>query len=77
MSEDTRLDLMSTVKDAIYAGASEDDEILNLLLRLAAVEIRDGRRLFENPLDEPIFWSKHFKVWVRDSLEKVIKMEEE
>jgi len=59
------------VKSAIYSGSAEDDRSLALLLGLTIDEVLDGRSLFPNPLEEPVFYKHYFKPWVEDAIEKL------
>ncbi len=64
---DRRLgELEEAVKDFILTG--EGDGVLRLLVDLTAASITEERPLFPNPMEEPAFFRKWFKVWVREGL---------
>lgn len=45
-----------------------EDGVLDTLIEVATLDIIDGRRPFENPLDEPLFYRRHFRKWVSAAL---------
>ena len=59
--------LEEAVKDFILTGEG-DDAVLRLLVELTAASITEGRPLFPNPLEEPAFFRKWFKLWVQEGL---------
>ena len=66
-------ELEEAVKDHILTG--EGDPSLRLLVELTAVSIAEERPLFPNPLEEPAFFRKFFKIWVREGLQERGKLE--
>ncbi len=60
-------ELEEAVKDFILTGEGEDP-VMRLLVDLTAASITEERLLFPNPLEEPAFFRKWFKVWVREGL---------
>ena len=65
-------ELEEVVKDYILTGGG--DPTLRLLVDLTAVSITEERPLFPNPLEEPAFFRKFFKVWVREGLQERAKL---
>ena len=61
------------VKNAIFEGAT-NDTILALLISLTTKDLAEGRSMFDNPLDEPIFYARYFRKWVKEALEGLEKM---
>ena len=62
--------LAEAVNDAIITGHT-NDEVLDLLLDITVVSITEGRPLFPNPLEEPVFYRRYFKEWVLEGLEDI------
>jgi hypothetical protein len=56
------------VKDALLTGTQ--DRVLMSLIELTLCEVRDGRTLFQSPLDEPVHFRKYFKRWVIEGLQE-------
>ena len=67
-------ELEEATKDFILTG--EGDPVLRLLVDLTAVSIIEGRPLFPNPLEEPAFFRKYFKEWVREGLQERAKLKQ-
>lgn len=63
------------VKDALLEGTTSDN-VLGILISLTTKELTSGRPLFENPLDEPILYSRYFRPWVKEALEALKKIQE-
>jgi hypothetical protein len=60
-------ELEEAVNDAILAETTTD-RVLSLLLELTITSITEERPLFPNPLDEPLFYKRHFRKWVEEGL---------
>ena len=75
LDKESSLDLEVAVKDAIYEGTT-DDHVLASTLALTIREIKTGRPLFENPLDEPILYSRQIRPWVRQAIVSLRKANE-
>lgn len=63
------------VKDAILTNEFTDLVLLRLV-EITIAAIREGRALFPGPLQEPVFYRKHFHRWVREALDEQRMMEE-
>jgi hypothetical protein len=72
LDKESKLDLEVAVKDALFEGVT-DDQVLASILLLTMDEVRTGRHLFENPLDEPILYSRYIRPWVEKSLDSISK----
>ena len=57
------------VKDAIL---TEDfsDEYFASLFELTLTAKSSGRHLFANPMDEPLFYRRHFVRWIEEGMEE-------
>jgi hypothetical protein len=62
------------VNDAMITGATEDP-VLRLLIDLTVSSIVTGRPLFTNPLQEPMFYARHFQRWVQEGIEDAAQIE--
>jgi hypothetical protein len=62
------------INDAID-GQSEDAVLLKLI-EITAASIIDESPLFDNILDEPTFYRKHFKPWVKKGIDEALKVRE-
>jgi len=58
------------VKDAILT-ATTDDPYLAVLIDLTASSIHEDRPLYPNLRDEPLFYRKYIKRWVREGLDEL------
>lgn len=67
-------ELEDAVKDAILT--TTDDPILSILLEITLNSLVTHRPLFDNPLEEPIFYRRHFVKWVEEGLQERAKTEE-
>lgn len=47
-----------------------------VLIETTLLEVLDGRPLFPNPFDEPHFYRKYFKAWVREGVSEVRTMQD-
>lgn len=63
------------VSDAILTQHT-DDKVLDSLIELAIISIREGKELTPNLLDEPSLWRRHFLEWVEKALEEASKAQE-
>jgi hypothetical protein len=70
LDRELMLDMQLAVKDALYEGGTEDRVLASLVL-MCLKEINTGRPLFENPMDEPILYTRYFKPWVQETVEKL------
>ena len=62
------IELEDAVEDAILTEHT-DDPVLRLLLEIAIAEIAEARHLFDNIIDEPVFYKRYFIKWVTQSLQ--------
>ena len=46
------------------------DASIGLIVELTVAAIQEDRPLFPNPIDEPIFYRRYIKRWVREELEQ-------
>ena len=64
--------LEATVHEAISGDDDEEektvDRVLATLIEAVLFSDGQGRPLFENPLDEPLFYRQHFLPWVQEGL---------
>jgi hypothetical protein len=67
--------LEDEVNDAVLTGHT-DDKVLDTLLDITIASIKSDREVFPNPLTEPIFYRRHFKKWVQQSLEERALLEQ-
>jgi hypothetical protein len=74
LEHELELDMQVAVKDAIFEGAT-NDYVLASLIELTMQEATTGRYLFQNPLDEPILYSRYFKTWVNSAIESLKKIQ--
>jgi len=51
-------------------GGDSNDLVLNSLVELTVASLRDKRPLFNNILDEPALWRRHFRRMVQDVLDE-------
>ena len=66
-------ELEEAVKDHILTG--DGDPVLRVLVDLTAASITEERPLFPNLLEEPAFFRKYFKSWVREGLLERAKLQ--
>lgn len=64
------------VKDAMLVNEFQDLVLLRLV-ELAVTAIRTERPLFPSIIQEPVFFSKYFQVWIREALEERDKLASE
>lgn len=58
------------VKDAITFEDLRNDPVLVTLINITLNSIRTERPLFDNPLREPVLYSRYFCNWVKEALEE-------
>ena len=65
------------VKDAIITGSG--DLILSLLIELTLRNVQEGVPIFNNALDEPVFWRRYFRQWVQEGINEleIVQMNEQ
>jgi hypothetical protein len=63
----TFTELEDEVNDAVLTETTEDP-VLAFLIEVTMASIETGRPLFSNLFDEPIFYRRHFRKWVEQSL---------
>jgi hypothetical protein len=51
-------------------GGDSDDLVLNHLIELTLASIRDERPLFQSIMEEPAFWRRHFRRWMKAWIEE-------
>ena len=61
-------ELEEAIKDAVITRP--EDPILAILLEVTMASVQDGRPLFPNPLEEPLFYRKYFRRWVLEGLKE-------
>lgn len=44
---------------------------------MTVTSIGEERPLFDNPLEEPYFYQRYFKRWVKEGLDEISKIEEQ
>ena len=72
-SDNQLAELEDIVKDAVIQERS-DDLVLLKLIELELVSINEGRPLFTgSPLNDPVFYRRYFRKWVREGLEEAQK----
>jgi len=59
-----------TIKDAITFNDLHDDPVLVTLINITLNSINSKRPLFDNPLHEPVLYSRYFNKWVKEALEE-------
>ena len=63
---------LKTLEATVHAAISDDektvDRVLATLIEVVVFSDGQGKPLFENPLDEPLFYRQHFLPWVRERL---------
>jgi hypothetical protein len=57
------------VKDCLLTNEFTDLVLLRLV-ELTIASDQEGRPLFSNLLSEPVFFRKHFRLWVSEALEE-------
>lgn len=72
---DLHAEMEEAVSDAVITQHTDDD-ILDGLIELAIICIREGRSLTTNPLDEPALWKRHFLDWVELALDEAAKAQD-
>ena len=45
----------------------KEDKVLSSLVEMTIIDI-DGQPLFASPMDEPLFYRRHFRAWVSGAL---------
>ena len=60
--------MQAEVEAAIVDGNS-DDEVLYTVIEITLAEVLHGRLLFPNPFEEPSFYRRHFKKWVKNAVD--------
>ena len=66
-------ELENVVKDAVVSGS--DDPVLEHLIELTITSLLEGRPLYQNILEEPDFYRRYFKKWVKEGLREHEAME--
>lgn len=59
--------MRSEVRAVVIDGETGSDA-LSILIEVTLLEVLEGRPLFPNPMDEPIFYRRHFKAWIKNAL---------
>jgi hypothetical protein len=54
------------VREATSNGT--EDSVLAFLVEVVRTSILDGRPIFSNILDEPVFFRKYFREWVSNQM---------
>ncbi len=60
------------VKQAVEEGTK--DSVLGQLLEVTRAAIIESRELFRHPMEEPVFFRRYFKRWVREAIEQKKKV---
>ena len=64
----------AAVSDAIH-GRSSPDAVLAKLVEIAVVSETESRPIFTDFFrQEPVFYRRHFRGWIRDGIKEVIKI---
>jgi len=69
------IELEEYIKDAIITR-SGDDRMLAIVLDIVLSSIADGRPLYPNIFDEPIFYRRYIKPWIEEGLREAAKIAE-
>lgn len=73
MGSSSRLDEISTMEDAVkdvILLEQEAEPVLERLIFLTLREVASGDKLFPTPLEEPFFYQRFFRPWVKDAIEE-------
>lgn len=61
------------MKDTIVTQRTSDPVLLTLL-EIVVTSVAEERPLFNNPLEEPPFYRRYFRRWVKEGLEEAAKI---
>jgi hypothetical protein len=70
-------ELLKQLEDEVYTAVTEgtEDLVLSTLINITLRSIRTGRELFQDPLQEPVFYIRHFRPWVQAALDDQTALE--
>ena len=61
----------------VIHGDDTDDEVLSKLVEIAVVSETENRPIFTDFFrQEPVFYRRHFRGWIKDGIREVMKIRE-
>lgn len=69
-------ELEDAVKDIVYLGRG-NDAYMNALVGFAVTLVQENRTIESNPLNEPYFFNRYIRRWVKEALGEVQRLRKE